>query len=106
MDRVRYYSIRMRAVQEWKEEKSEERREEAEEEAQQQHGGSMPSNAPANASMPSGSSHTSSPSQAPEGWTQEEWDHVPQSLRGDVASGQGMMDKEAIQDYIEAKDNE
>lgn len=90
----------MAGATKWREERSEERAEERQQEMPHGHGGT--SGSPA--SPPGG--HHSTPAPAggpPEGWSQEEWAHVPQSMRGDVASGKGFMSKEAIQRYINEK---
>ncbi|WP_330633722.1 hypothetical protein [Halocatena halophila] len=41
--------------------------------------------------------------QKPEDWSQEEWDAVPNSMKADIASGNGYMSKEAVQRHLEAQ---
>lgn len=89
----------MAGASKWREDRSEERREERQQEMPHGHGGT--SGSPAS---PPGDHSTPAPAGGPpEGWTQEEWEHVPQSMRGDIASGKGYMSKEAIQRYINEK---
>lgn len=80
----------------WREDRAEERREDRQQEAP--HG-----QAPRSSAAPTGHSQPTAGGQPPEGWTQEEWAHVPASMRGDIASGKGYMSKEAIQRYINEK---
>lgn len=80
----------------WREERREERREEHQQEAPH---GQSPHSSP----TPTGHSTPTAGAQPPDGWTQEEWDHVPASMRGDIASGKGYMSKDAVQRYINEK---
>lgn len=89
----------------WRKERSEQRRGEMDD-AQSAQGGQMDaSHSPTETGedYPSGGMGASQP---PEGWSQEEWDHVPQSMRGEIASGKGFISKDAIQKYMNDKDDE
>lgn len=87
----------MAGVSKWREDKADERREE--QEAETPRGGhTAPSSSQAQAAP------TSTPATPPDGWTQEEWDHVPQSMKGRVGSDGGYVSKEAVQRYMNNKD--
>lgn len=83
-----YYLARMNAVGAWREQQAEERRDEMDTEQ----GGQMPTGRGG--------------SQKPDDWTQEEWDHVPDSMKADVASGDGFVSRERIQQYIKYKEQQ
>lgn len=82
----------MNAVEDWRDEQAEQRRKNAGEGHQ---GG-----------QPTGHASAHAGSQKPDDWTQEQWDHVPDSMKSDVASGNGYVSKESINRYIEQKNRQ
>lgn len=101
-ERVEYYLARMAGVAQWRENKADERREERETETPR--GGHTPRSRNAPSSSQAQAAPTSTPATPPDGWTQEEWDHVPQSMKGRVGSDGGYVSKEAVQRYMNKKE--
>lgn len=92
----------MAGAAKWREEKADERRDERE--TQTPRGGHTPRSQ--NAPSAGGPQHTSAPAptQPPDGWTQEEWDNVPASMKSRVDGDGGYVSKDAVQRYMENKD--
>lgn len=90
----------MAGATKWREEKAEERREERETQTPQR--GHTPRSRSGHST--SQSTPAAAPATPPDGWTQEEWDHVPQSMKGRVGSDGGYVSKEAVRRYMNNKD--
>lgn len=98
--RVDYYLARRAGLNKWQHDQAEARREEEREKAE--------SNAPAGggSSLPSGTptgrGRQHAPTSPPEGYTEEEWGYVPNSMKSDVKAGLVDIPKERLKQMADA----